>query len=102
MVIVGWYGTQKFNFNCTLKKMDFFQRTNVVLTDLLSDLCAPIEIPCYFDQNLNTSILASNNMGCQWEQWKLTTLYGRHTLKVITYQKEKKERNRVNNWIEFI
>ncbi len=23
-VIVSWYGTQNFNFNCTLKKMDFF------------------------------------------------------------------------------
>ncbi len=24
--VVGWYGTQNFNFNCTLKKMDFFFR----------------------------------------------------------------------------
>ncbi len=41
---------------------------------LLSDLGAPIEIPCYFDQNLNTPILASNNMGCQWEQVNLTVI----------------------------
>ncbi len=26
-LIVGWYGTQNFNFNCTLKKMDFSFRT---------------------------------------------------------------------------
>ncbi len=41
---------------------------------LLSDVGAPIEIPCYFDQNLNTSILASNNIGCQCEQLNLTVI----------------------------
>ena len=30
-LIVGWYGTQNFNFNCTLKKMDFFFRTFLYL-----------------------------------------------------------------------
>ncbi len=38
------------------------------------DLVAPIEIPCYFDHNLNTSVLASNNMGWQWEQLNLTVI----------------------------
>ena len=48
---------------------------NKCCTDrLLSDLGAPIEIPWYFDQNLNTLISASNNMGCQWEQLNLTVI----------------------------
>ncbi len=82
--IVGSYGTQNFNFNCTLKKMDFSSEHFCIMAKLsqnqcctnrlLSDFGAPIEIPCYFDQNLSTPILTSNNMGRQWEQLNLTVI----------------------------
>ena len=28
-VLVGWYGTHNFNFNCTLKKMDYEEKIHL-------------------------------------------------------------------------